>query len=244
MLDIQVVLVEPRYEGNIGFTARVLKNFGFKRLVLVKPPRLGEVAVAQAVHARDVLENAVIASSLDEAIRDSGISVAATALVGTTESEHARMPALSPLELRQRLASHSGRISLVLGREDRGLTRSEISRCDMVVTIPTSPEYPSLNLSHAAAVLLYELSHILPGEIELAGRLETELLYQHLEEILRLVNYKPHKFEKTVLMLRRILGRAVLTGREVQTLRGVLRHIERTIKTERKERLDTKHQDR
>ncbi|MCZ7372821.1 MAG: RNA methyltransferase, partial [Candidatus Methanoperedens sp.] len=92
--------------------------------------------------------------------------------------------------------------------------------------IPTSKEYPSMNLSHAVAVVLYELSDISSGERYLADHSDIELLYGHIDEVLADIEYKEHKEGKTKLMLRRILGRAELTGREVQTLRGVLRRIQ------------------
>ena len=122
-------------------------------------------------------------------------------------------------------------VSLVFGREDAGLSNEELEICDIVVNIPTSPEYPSMNLSHAVAVVLYELSDIKGGERYLADHSDVELLYEHIDEVLDDIEYKEHKENKTKLMLQRILGRAELTGREVQTLRGVLRRIQWKLRT-------------
>ncbi len=99
----------------------------------------------------------------------------------------------------------------------------------MLVTVPTSEEYPVMNISHAVAVLLYELSGIESGENPLAEGFDLQLLYGHLGELLENIEYPSHKKDKTFLMLRRIFGRAGLTPREVQTLRGVIRKIERKI---------------
>jgi tRNA/rRNA methyltransferase len=131
-----------------------------------------------------------------------------------------------PRRLKEKLTGKGGVISLVFGREDRGLANEELEMCDIIVNIPTSPDYPSMNLSHAVSVVLYELSDISGGTTYFADHFDIELLYEHIDEVLEDIEYKEHKEDKTKLMLRRILGRAELTGREVQTLRGVLRRIQ------------------
>jgi tRNA/rRNA methyltransferase len=100
----------------------------------------------------------------------------------------------------------------------------ELMRCDLVLRIPTSPGYPVLNLSHAVAIVLYELSELAAasGTITLAQLDERERLYEHLSTFLDEIEYRPHKKAKTLLMLRRILGRAELTALEVRTLHGIL----------------------
>lgn len=222
-LDFSVVLLEPLYDGNVGSVARVMKNFGFRELVLVNPCSLGRDARLMALHAWDILEGARTADSLTKAVEESNLVIGTTCRPGKTEGEHIRMPAYPPYIVREKLAGRGGKASLVFGREDTGLMREELSACDMILSIPTKEEYPSLNLSHAVAVVLYELSDMEPGRINLARRFDLELLYKHFSDLLQDINYKEHKREKTLLMIRRILGRAALTGREVQTLRGVLR---------------------
>ncbi len=225
-LTFKVILVEPVYEGNVGSVARVMKNFGFRELALVNPCPLGSEARKYAMHAHDILENAIIADSLKEAAADSNLLIGTTGNPGVTTKEHVRMPPLTPAEVREKLKDKTGTVSLVFGREDKGLTNEELIQCDIVSTIPTSEDYPSLNLSHAVAVTLYELSEIYKGTILLADRTDVELLYDHLKEIIDEIDYKQHKKEKTMVMLRRIFGRAELTGREVQTLRGLLRKMQ------------------
>ncbi|NLX39743.1 MAG: RNA methyltransferase, partial [Methanothrix sp.] len=133
-----------------------------------------------------------------------------------------RVPSLSPRELADRLRGTAGEVALLLGREDDGLSREELAACDVVVSIPTSPEYPIMNISHAAAVLLYELSRVEAGEVELARPENLARLLDHFRSALVESEYHQHKLEKTMLMLKRIFGRARLTDREVQTLRGVV----------------------
>lgn len=225
-LTFRIVLIEPLYSGNIGSVARAMKNFGFNELVLLNPCELDTKARIMAMHAYDIIENARIEFSLNDALSGSNIIAGMTGTQGKTENRHMRMPVLTPGKLKQKLAGKSGVVSLVFGRENDGLRKEELEECDMIVNIPTSEEYPSMNLSHAAAVVLYELNDLRSGTTYLADHFDLELLYEHIEEVLSGIEYKRHKNEKTLLMLKRILGRAELTGREVQTLRGVLRRIQ------------------
>lgn len=225
-ITFRIVLVEPLYSGNVGSVARVMKNFGFRELVLLNPCALDMQARLMAMHAYDVIENARRANSLKEALYGSNIIVGMTGIPGKTDNEHMRIPALSPRRLKEKLSGKSGVISLVFGREDDGLRNEELQLCDIVVNIPASTIYPSMNLSHAVAVVLYELSDMRGGKTYLAHHSDIELLYEHIEKVLSEIEYKEYKKDKTELMLRRILGRAELTGREVQTLRGVLRRIQ------------------
>jgi len=229
-LTFRIVLVEPLYSGNVGSVARVMKNFGFNELVLLNPCELDTPARMMAVHAYDIIENARIEFSLKDALKGSNIIVGMTALPGKTENKHMRVPAVSPRKLREKLKDKCGVVSLLFGREDDGLQNDELEQCDIIVNIPTGPEYPSMNLSHAVAVVLYELSDVEGGKTYLADHFDIELLYEHIEEVLSDIEYKEHKQGKTLLMLKRILGRAELTSREVQTLRGILRRIQWKLK--------------
>jgi len=112
----------------------------------------------------------------------------------------------------------------------------ELKRCDMVVSIPTSQDYPVMNLSHAVAVVIYELRDMntdtdtdtmsTSDALKLASFEDKERLFRHIQTFLDEIEYKEHKKEKTMLMLRRLLGRAGLTTGEIQTLRGILRKAE------------------
>jgi tRNA/rRNA methyltransferase len=231
MLTFRIVLVEPLYSGNVGSVARVMKNFGFSELVLLSPCEIDMPARVMSVHAYDVIENARIEFSLNDALKGSNIIVGMTGLPGKTDNKHFRIPAYSPRQLKEKLAGNNGVISLVFGREDAGLRNEELELCDIIVNIPTSQVYQSMNLSHAVAVVLYELSDIKAGERYIADHFDIELLYDHIDEVLDDIEYKEHKEDKTKLMLSRILGRAELTAREVQTLRGILRRIQWKIRT-------------
>lgn len=231
MFIFRVVLVEPLYSGNVGSVARVMKNFGFEELVLLNPCELDMPAQVMSVHAYDIIEKARIEFTLNDALKGSNVIIGMTGLPGKTDNKHFRIPAYSPRQLKHKLAGNNGIVSLVFGREDAGLSNEELEMCDIIVNIPTSPVYSSMNLSHAVSVVLYELSNIEGGERYLADHFDIELLYEHIYEVLDDIEYKEHKEDKTKLMLRRILGRAELTSREVQTLRGILRRIQWKLRT-------------
>ncbi|WP_340820720.1 RNA methyltransferase [Methanolobus sp. WCC4] len=231
-MDIRIVLVEPLYQGNVGSVTRAMKNFGFQDLVLVNPCKLEGEARAMSSHARDLLESARKVSSLEEAIDDCSIIIGTTGIAGSRFDLHLRVPGYSPSEMKERLQGMDGRVAILFGREDNGFTKEELKRCDMIMTIPTSEVYPVMNLSHAVAVVLYELSDIQSGDTPLADPFDMRLLYEHLSELLVDIDYPEHKREKTDLMLRRIFGRACLLPREVQTLRGIIRKVQRINKNE------------
>jgi len=226
-LEIRIILVEPMYQGNVGSVARAMKNFGYNDLVLVNPCKLEGEARAMSSHARDILEGARITSTLDEAVKDVSLTIGTTGVAGLKTGEHIRLPLYTPKELKERLKDYSGTIAILFGREDTGFRNDELKSFDMLITIPTSEIYPIMNLSHAVAVVLYELSELEGGNSPLADGFDLQLLYGHLEELLEEIDYPPHKKDKTFLMLRRIFGRAGLTPREVQTLRGIIKKTER-----------------
>jgi len=224
-MRLRVVLVEPIYEGNVGSVARAMKNFGFRDLVLVRPCKIGDFGFAMASHAKDIIEGAKVVESLEEAVAGANLVVGTTGVRGLSTDRHLRVPSLSPRELAERLQGTDGEVALLLGREDDGLSREELVDCDIVVSIPTGCEYPIMNLSHAAAVLFYELSQVEPGYLDLASPENLAHLLDYFRAALSESEYHQHKIEKTMLMLKRIFGRARLTDREVQTLHGVVRNL-------------------
>lgn len=247
-IEIRIVLVEPMYQGNIGSVARAMKNFGYNDLVLVNPCKLEGPARAMASHARDTLEGARVTSTLDEAVKGANLLVGTTGIASMKTGEHIRLPLYTVREFKERLQGYSGTVAILFGREDNGFSNDELKSFDMLITVPTSEIYPIMNLSHAVAVVLYELSDLEGGNNPLAEGFDLQLLYRHLDELLEKINYPPHKKDKTSLMLRRIFGRAGLTPREVQTLRGVIRKIERkmgyTTEAENQEDEDRKGENR
>ncbi len=226
MPEINIVLVSPLYEGNVGFTARVMKNFGFRRLVLVDPCKLGNEADARASHAReDVLHGAEVCT-IEDVFARSNIVIATTGLVSKSVCHSMRMPYYSPRQLRDRIKDVDGRISILFGPENWGLNNDEVKRSDMICTIPTAEEYPILNLSHAVGVVCYELSDLPLPSYALASPTDMNYLYRHIDRYLDAIHHQEFKRENTMVLIRRVLGRANLTIREASTLHGILRRSE------------------
>lgn len=225
MPEIDIVLVAPLYEGNVGFAARVMKNFGFSRLVLTDPCPLGMEAQTRAAHARDVLDSAEVIP-LDEVFSRSDLVIATTGEVSKSICTPMRMPYFQPSEIRELIADIDGRIAFLFGRENWGLNNEEILRSDVICTIPTSKDYPILNLSHAVGILCYELSHLQRGDYLLASREEMDHLYAHIDAYLDKIDHPSFKRKPTMLLIRRVLGRAKLTAREASTLHGLMRRSE------------------
>jgi TrmH family RNA methyltransferase len=225
MPAIDIVLVAPIYEGNVGFCARVMKNFGFDRLVLIDPCPLGNEAKARASHAQDVLA-AAETCSIEDVFSRSNIVVATTGTVSKSVCHAMRMPFYSPKELRERVKAADGRISILFGRENWGLNNEEVRRSDMICTIPTAEEYPILNLSHAVGIVCYELADMPLPTFQLASPTDMGYLYRHIDRYLDTIHHPAFKRENTMVLIRRILGRANLTTREASTLHGLLRRSE------------------
>jgi tRNA/rRNA methyltransferase len=225
MAGIDIVLVAPLYEGNVGFAARVMKNFGFTRLVLIDPCPLGNEAKARASHAQDVLGSAELCT-IEDVFARSNIVIATTGLVSKSVCHSMRMPFYSPKELRERIHDVDGRISILFGRENWGLSNEEVKRSDMICTIPTAEDYPILNLSHAVGVVCYELSNLPLPKYALASPGDMGYLYRHVDRYLDEIHHPSFKRENTMTLIRRVLGRANLTIREASTLHGLLRRSE------------------
>jgi len=225
---VRVVLIEPKFEGNIGFIARLMANFGFEDLVLVNPVEIGDEARIHASNAEYLLEEARVCSSFSEATMDVDVKVATTGIRGETDNSHVRMPCLTPKQLKKKIGGLE--TALIFGKEDHGLPNHIIRECEMVVSIPTSSNYPVMNLSHAVGILLYELSDQEQTEVARPNQKELDVLQKKLKSLLDNIDYPSHKKNKTTTMMKRILGRAELTKRETYTLLGVIRETLRKIK--------------
>ena len=226
-----VVVVDAETPGNIGTIARSMKNFGLSDLKLVDPPPLepdGE-AYGFAGHAReDVLPNADTIS-FDEVVANYH-TVGCTAITGEDSRRHRRFPYTTPTELADSLGEVDSRTAIVFGREGRGLYNEEIARLDQVCSIPASDAYPVLNLGQAATIVLYELRDLTVTETQLPDRTHEraeedsiERFYQYFGTFLDAQRYNERKRDKTQRLMRRLVGRAHPTGREIHTLLGVLR---------------------
>ena len=226
-----IILVQPKFEGNIGAVARAMKNFSFNDLILVNPCDIGDDAFKRAKHGYEILENAKIVDDFDNGIKDLDYIVATTGIKAGNEKRSLRQH-LNVEEFSKKITEINGIVGLVFGREDYGLYNDELKKCDLIVNIPTSSEYPILNLSHAVTILLYELYKIKNNERKqrnISG-MEKELLYNNYKEFLDVMKYPEHKRENTNIMFRRIIGRAMLSKWEYHTMMGVFQRAKDKIK--------------
>lgn len=230
---IYIVFVEPETPGNIGFLARAMKNFGLSDLVLINPCNIENDTYYKAMHAKEIITNHRTYNSLEEFIEAENMdfTVATTGEAGG--SYNLPRIAVTPEQFAESL-NVNGKVAIVFGREGDGLTNREISLCDLVVSIPTHEKYPIMNISHAAAIIFYEIfkkkvrSYPLE-DLEEASVIEKNGLLECMEEIIGKLGYPPHKSKNAFLVFRRIIGRAFISGREAHTLKGTLRRINQRI---------------
>ncbi|HEY6417761.1 MAG TPA: TrmJ/YjtD family RNA methyltransferase [Candidatus Binataceae bacterium] len=224
------VLFKPKLAGNAGAAARALKNMGFSDLRLVAPGNLNRrAAAAMAVHAADVLAGASTYPDLGAAVADCTITVGTTCRTGLYRS------AAQPLrEAAAELVTlvTTNRIAIIFGPEDRGLTNRELKRCHRLITIPTAPDYASLNLAQAVVVVAYELmmaaraANRSAATLELVGAGETHAMLERMAEALVAIGFLPaDNPEHIMFAIRGIFGRSGLTARELDILNGMARQI-------------------
>lgn len=230
MPDYKIILAEPKFEGNIGAMARAMKNFGLKSLVLVNPCTIGDECYRRAMHAKDVIENAQRYEDLDIALKDLDYIIGTSGFESKSDKKHLRKN-FTPKELTSKMEGMEGTVGIMFGRENYGLYNTELEKCDAVITIPASQEYPILNLSHSASIIFYELFCMSKEKKEIikASRFEKDKMMMHFSDLLDAIQYPEHKKKKTTVMYQRILGRAVLTKWEFHTLMGVFSRALKTL---------------
>jgi TrmH family RNA methyltransferase len=234
-MSIRIVLVGTTHPGNIGAVARAMKNMGVSDLALVEPLHFPHKdAVARASGAIDVLENAMVTESLGEALEDCVYVVGASA-----RSRAINWPTLEPRECAGKLLeqSEAGPVAAVFGPEKYGLTNEHLDLCDALLTIPTNPDFSSLNLGMAVQVLTYELraagvDRSSPSSYEADAALATsgdmEYFYTHLEDVLTDLEFlNPDNPRHLMRRLRRLFIRARPDQNELNILRGILTAVER-----------------
>jgi TrmH family RNA methyltransferase len=216
---IYAVFVQPESPGNIGMLARLMKNFDIDQLVLVDPCKITEETYTFAVHARDIVDSALVVDSLEAALDLVDISVGTTSVAGTVCKR-----TIPPEELTKNI-QRRGDIGILIGRESNGLTNDELLQCDILVTIPTSETYPVMNAAMAAGILFYEIHKASAPSQERLSRREKDLLIEDFNTIVDTVERRYHKNRIAKLIFRRIIGRSFITSRESHTVRGILKKI-------------------
>lgn len=233
---LRIVLVDTSHPGNIGASARAMKNMGLERLYLVNPQQFPHAdATARASGADDVLARTEVCDSLDQALVGCGLVVGASARLRSLS-----IPQLDPrqcaAQVQQDMANTE--VALVFGREHSGLTNDELGRCHNLVHIPCNPQYSSLNLAAAVQVLCYELrmASISAGpageqpdsEQPPASAEEMARFYQHLQSTLEEIDFlDPQNPRIMMRRLRRLFNRARPEQVEMNILRGILSAVQK-----------------
>jgi tRNA (cytidine32/uridine32-2'-O)-methyltransferase len=226
---VRVILVEPSHPGNIGASARAMKNMALSSLVLVQPAQFPSAeATARASGADDVLMRAAICTDLDTALTGCGLVLGASA-----RQRGVPWPRLDARQAAAKALAHAGTVAFVFGREHSGLTNEELDRCNYLVQIPANPAYSSLNMAAAVQVIAYELFMALkqsrpdtPAEV-LATAEQRARFYEHLEQTLIALQFLDPAHPKHLMRrLRRLYNRAALKENEINILRGILKSVE------------------
>ncbi len=228
--NISFILVEPKEPGNIGASARAVKNMGFKNLELVNPVRfITDESKRMACNAVDILKHAKIYSDFKEAVQQKAL------IIGTTRRLGKRRGLILPLRegvKRVIAAARRNKIAILFGSEDRGLTNKEVEECGFLLTIPSDPSAPSLNLAQSVLLVAYELSQMTykAASPELSKHEDLNHLYDHIQSALRLLEYIPRgnrDLEKTIMRnIKHLISRAGLTDWELKMLHGICSQIE------------------
>lgn len=239
--NIYFILVRPVFLGNIGATARLMKNFGFDKLRLVDAPRNYKDAEARkmAVDAFDILKAAEVFSTLPEAVADINL------IVGTSSGQQRSQPLEELPQFLKRANEQNidsgNKIAIVLGDERNGLSIDELAICNVQVRIATNPLFPSLNLSQAACILAYELSklcvqvdnsfNVNVHSSALTTAADDDELFEQLAQMLEKIQFsRAHNKELVLGQLRQFYKRALPTKREKDLLRGVLHRLVHSVR--------------
>lgn len=206
---LTIAVIDPEYEINLGYIARVMKNFGLEELLLINPKCNIEKARIYATHGSDILDKAKIVNK--EYLNKYDQLIGTTAIKANSRMNIIR-DAVSPEDVVIRDNS-----CLILGRESTGLTNEELALCELVITIDVG-SYNTLNISHALTIILYELKKKKSYAINTATREEIDLLINYALRLADKAGIREHKHKHIEHSLKRLLGRASPTSREVKLL--------------------------
>jgi tRNA/rRNA methyltransferase len=221
-----VTLVEPQYPVNLGHTARLVKNFGVDRLYLVRPKVDMSVAMIYASHAADVLENAKVVT-LSQLRRKNELLIATTA-VGARRRSNVIRRSVKPEDVARHVRSARS-ASLVFGRDTTGLTNEEIKLCDITTVVDTGSRYRTLNISHAAAILLYVISRGDAKVLRSPSRVARELFAENLHALAVASRMPTHKVKNMLEIGKRMAAISRMGDEQLVLLSSVFRKATGTI---------------
>ena len=234
---IEFILVEPSHPGNIGASARAIKNMGFKNLSLINPKDFpNDESFYRAKGAKDILENVKIYQDLTDSLKDATLIFGTSARTRTIPWPTKTSSELSKI-LKKALENINAKIFFVFGREISGLTNEELQMCDYHIKIPTDEEFSSLNLSHAVQIISYVLKMEIDN-IDLIPEVkdktptfqDNEYLIDHFDKIMKQIDFYDQENPKQVkTRVRRMIKRLQPDKLEMGILRGFLSKIEQIL---------------
>ena len=231
--NIRIVLVETSHSGNIGSAARAMKTMGLSNLYLVSPKSVDKQSIALAAGADDVVRNAHIVDTFEQAIEDCSLVIGSSARL-----RHLQSTLIEPRECAEKVSAHQGQVAIVFGRERVGLTNEELLKCHYHLNIPANPEYSSLNLAMAVQLVSYEMRMAFLAKDKTESTLSTiediyptaqemEYFFAHTEQVYQSLGFIQN--QGVIQKLRRLYNRSSLEKNELNILRGMLSAIEKRL---------------
>ena len=233
----EFILVEPSHPGNIGATARAIKNMGFQNLSLINPKGFpDDEAFFRAKGAKDILENVKIYNDLVTPLKDATLTFGTSARTRTISWPTRTSSELHSI-LKKALASKNAKICFLFGREISGLSNEELQMCDFQIKIPTDEKFSSINLSHAVQIISYvlkmEIENIdlsMEKNNETTTFIDNEYLIDHFDKVMKHVDFYDQENPKQVkTRVRRLVKRLQPDKLEMGILRGFLAKIEQVL---------------
>lgn len=249
-ITFEIILIQPEHAGNIGSIARVMKNFNFRNLVIFNPIEesskiLSHETQGFAMHGKDILLNSEIITvdnqknhipEFKKYLKKFDLIIATTAK-GKRYTNIKRL-AIFPKDLSIPTSKKPLNIAILFGKESRGLTNEEIRLADILLRIPTGNEYSALNLSHACAIILYELFKkinvvkIGRGEkpVLLADKEDRNLLYLIVKNLIEKLKIRNHKEENVFIAFKNVFERTFMSKKELSLIIGLFSKLNSVLK--------------
>ena len=231
--NIRIVLAETSHSGNIGSAVRAMKTMGLSNLYLVSPKSVDEQSIALAAGADDVMRNAHIVDTFEQAIEDCSLVIGTSARL-----RHLQSTLIDPRKCAEKASAHQGQVAIVFGRERVGLTNEELLKCHYHLNIPANPEYSSLNLAMAVQLVSYEMRMAFLTKNKTESTLSTiediyptaqemEYFFPHTQQVYLSLGFIQN--QGVMQKLRRLYNRSSLEKNELNILRGMLSAVEKRL---------------